>query len=68
MVRFGKDRYIIEVCDDFPVESWMELYKEMIYLVGLVDNNNFPSDGLFCLTQMMGEMMPEWEVARKMTK
>lgn len=69
MVRFEEGRYIIEVeTGADPVESWQETYKEMIYLIGLIDADNCPADGLCYLTQLMGDMMPAWETARRMVK
>ena len=45
MVRFEKDRYIIEVytgCD--PVESWLNLHEEIAYLLsGGTDSKHFVS-------------------------
>lgn len=48
MVRFEKDRYIIEVytgCD--PVESWLNLHEEIAYLLGLV-NQGTARRAVFC--------------------
>lgn len=68
MVRFEKDRYVIDVYTGAdPVENWLELHKEIVYLISLVDQTNAPADGLCYLPQLLGDMMPEWEVARKMT-
>lgn len=67
MVRFEKDRYIIEVytgCD--PVESWLNLHEEIAYLLGLVNQGNCPESGFLCLSQLLVDMMPQWETARKM--
>lgn len=67
MVRFEKDRYIIEVytgCD--PVESWLNLHEEIAYLLGLVNQGNCPESGFLCLPQLLGDMMPQWETAHKM--
>lgn len=67
MVRFEKDRYIIEVytgCD--PVESWLNLHEEIAYLLGLVNQGNCPENGFLRLPQLLVDMMPQWETARKM--
>ena len=41
MVRFEKDRYIIEVyTGSDPVESWLNLHEEIAYLLGLVNQGN----------------------------
>ena len=67
MVRFEKDTYIIEVytrCD--PLESWLNLHEEIAYLLGLVNQGNCPENGFLYLPQLLGDMMPQWETARKM--
>lgn len=69
MVRFEEDRYVIEVFTGAdPVENWLELHKEIVYLISLVDQNNTPTDGLCYLPQLLGDMMPEWEIARRMAE
>lgn len=66
MVRFEKDRYVIEADASSPVEDWMGLHEELVFLISLVDSNNSPAEGLQYVPQLLGDMMPSWETARKM--
>lgn len=69
MIRFDKDRYTIEVyTGSDPVENWLELHKEIVCLISLINQDNMPKDGLCYLSQLLEDMMPEWEVARRMTE
>ena len=69
MVRIEHDSYVIEVhTGGNPVESWMKLNEEISYLISIVDQNNCPEDGFAYLPQLLGDMMPSWETARRMTE
>lgn len=69
MVRFEDDRFTIEVetgCD--PIEDWMGLHEEIVYLVSLIDQDNIPAGGLCHTSRLLCDMMPAWDTARKMVK
>lgn len=67
MVRFKKDRYVIEVVTGSePTERWLELMKEISRVLSLIDPDNFPDDGFYNLANLMEDMLPDWETARKM--
>ena len=42
------------------------LHEEIPYLLGLVNQGNCPESGFLYLPQLLGDMMPQWETARKM--
>ena len=68
MVRFEKNRFIIEIYTGTdPIEDWMELHQEICYLISLVNQENAPTDGLIYTPKLLEGLMPEWEVARRMT-
>jgi hypothetical protein len=68
MVRFNKDGYIIEIHTGYcPVENWQGLQSEIAHVFGIINQNNMPNDGFIYLAQLLGELQPPWEVARKMT-
>jgi hypothetical protein len=67
MVRFEKDRYIIEVvtgCD--PTENWIELQKSIQDLIRNVNRDNL-SDNFFNSVDFLQELIPNWDIAKKMT-
>jgi hypothetical protein len=67
MVRFEKDRYIIEIvtgCD--PIESWIELQKSIQDLIRNVNRDTL-SDNFFNSVDFLQELIPDWDIAKKMT-
>ena len=37
-----------------------------VHTLSRINQDNIPKDGLCYLSQLLEEMMPEWEIARKM--
>lgn len=69
MVRFEKDRFIIDVYTGYnPVEDWMALQNEIAHVFGIIDQENIPQDGLFQLSHLLSSLQPDWETAKKMTQ
>lgn len=68
MVRFEKDKYIIEVhtgCN--PIESWQELHAGLCDLLRNVNQDNVVDSTFYTVPDFLSNLMPEWETARKMT-
>ncbi len=68
MVRFEKDKIVIEIESVLPADDWCMFVRDIISAVGaidkdLVDNNN---DCIYGLSKLLLEMMPEEIVLRKM--
>lgn len=69
MVVFDKDRYTIEVITGTdPVEDWQELHREISYIFTLITPENIPTSGLYHLANLIKELQPKWEVAKKMSE
>ena len=67
MVRFEEDRYIIEVyTGGFPVEDYLDLQNEIIYVFGIINQENIRSDGFLQLANLLSAMLPDFETAKKM--
>lgn len=67
MVRFEKDRYIIEVyTGGFPVEDYLDLQNEIIYMFSIINQENIRSDGFLQLANLLSAMLPDFEMAKKM--
>lgn len=67
MVRFEKDRYIIEVyTGGIPVEDYLDLQNEIIYMFGIINQENIRSDGFLQLANLLSAMLPDFETAKKM--
>ncbi len=69
MVRFEKDRYIIEVyTGGIPVEDYLDLQNEIIYMFSIINQENIRSDGFLQLANLLSAMLPDFETAKKMTE
>lgn len=67
MVRFEKDRYIIEVyTGSLPVEDYLDLQKEIIYMFSIINQENIRGDGFLQLANLLLAMLPDFETAKKM--
>ena len=67
MVRFEKDRYVIEIyTGGDPIESYQELHKEIACLFGLINQENILTDGFPYMAGLLENMQPDWEVAKRM--
>lgn len=67
MVRFEKDRYIIEVyTGGLPVEDYLDLQNEIIYMFSIINQENIRSDGFLQLANLLSAMLPDFEMAKKM--
>lgn len=67
MVRFEKDRFIIEVCTGTnPAENWIELVKQLSALLSAHDDGT-PND-YWLVADLFGDLMPDLDQARWMVK
>lgn len=65
MVRFEKDRYIIEVVTSCnPMEDWLMFYKELLGLMSHMDEQALIKPLHTC--RLLKEMLPDLETAKKM--
>lgn len=67
MVRFEKDRFIIEVytCTN-PAENWIELVKQLSTLLSAHDDGT-PND-YWLVVDLFGDLMPDYEQAKRMAQ
>lgn len=68
MVRFEKDRYVIEIPVSLgsPVEDWLGLHNELTYVFEEMNMDNAPADALFRIATLLREMMPDFATACRM--
>lgn len=68
MVRFNENSFVIEVpVGTDPIETWLETHDQLLALLGDVDNN-LREDNYYYVIELLRQMMPDWETAKKMTK
>lgn len=67
MIRFEKDRFIIDVYTGInPIEQYLDLQKEILNVFCRIDEENIPADGLYGLANLLLAMQPEYDIAKKM--
>lgn len=65
MVRFEKDRFIIEVYTGInPVENWIELVKQLSMLLSM-HSEGTPND-LYYVADLFSDLMPNYDQAKRM--
>ncbi len=67
MVRFEKDRFIIEVFTGLvdPIEEYIELHDEISTVFGMMNQDNIPGQGLYHLADLMRELVPDMKILKK---
>ncbi len=67
MVRFGDKSFTIEIytgCN--PVEDFQALQTEIAYVFSVLTSETMPDQGLYYLANLLMNMQPDWEIAKKM--
>lgn len=68
MVRFEDKSYTIEIeTGGNPIEDYQALQTEIAYVFSMMDKERMPDQGLYHLADLLMQLQPEWEVAKKMT-
>lgn len=68
MVRFEKEKIVIEIATKWPADKWKEIMNDLIFAIGAldkerIDNNN---DCTYGMCDLLLELMPEENDLRKM--
>ena len=67
MLRFNKDGFAIEINEingSCPIEMWLNIYEDILGL--LQDQGEDMMDKHFYVLYLLKEMMPSWDMAKKM--
>lgn len=69
-VTFSKESFNIEIKTyGNPVEEWQELYRSLLYYVGIENaDSQVPHSARYHLSVLLEAMLPRWEDAKKMTE
>lgn len=67
MVRFEKDRYVIEVFTGMadPIEEYIELHDEIATVFGMMNQDTMPGQGLYHLADLMRELVPDIKALKR---
>lgn len=69
MVRFEDDKLVIELktySASGALEKWMELQSAVCNVIRNADSNNI-CDTFYAIPDFLEELIPDWDVAKKMT-
>jgi len=68
MVVFNEDSFTITVKTvTNPIEDWLGLHEQIISILASVDGNDCVQTP-WLLINLLHDMMPDWETAKKMTE
>lgn len=61
MVRFEKDKIVVEIPTMFPAADWLERVNALVYAIGAIDKDRVDNahDCIWGLCNLILEMMPE---------
>lgn len=68
MVRFEKDKTVIEIESQFPAEDWIERVRDLVWAIGAIDGELADQERIYGLCQLVLEMLPDEKDAREMIK
>lgn len=66
MVRLEKGRFVVEIpTSEDPTEDWLDTMSELIDLLG---DHERQATETFRTCQLLKQMLPDWEQAKKMVE
>jgi len=68
MIRFEKDRYVIEIetgCD--PVWNYLELVRGLYWLIQSMPQDEVVPPKFYAVINFLLDILPDWEDAKRMT-
>jgi hypothetical protein len=70
MVRFEENKLVIEVqshSQKDAVEKWITLQRELLFLMRWLENDKISKD-FYTIPDLLDELLPDWEQAKKMAE
>lgn len=70
MVRFEKDKIVVEIASRFPAYEWLERVRDLVYAIGAIDKDRVDNDHdcIYGLCELVLEMLPEETDVRELLK
>ncbi|MDR0364153.1 MAG: hypothetical protein LBH92_03945 [Bacteroidales bacterium] len=68
MVRFEEKKIIIEIDDPFPVDSWLVLMGGLCKMARFTTQDNICDNTFHAVIDFIGQLMPDFDTAKKMMK
>lgn len=67
MVTFNKDGFTITIkTGGNPIENWLDLNSQLTQLLSSVDNEENIMPTPWLVINLLTDLMPDWETAKKM--
>jgi hypothetical protein len=66
MVRFEKDKLIIEIKTTTPHEDWLSMHASLCDLLRFVNRDTLIEDSHDSAIDLLSNMVPDWETSTKM--
>lgn len=68
MVRFEKDKVIIEIQTKWPTDKWKDIVRDLVYAIGALDKERVDNDNdcTYGMCDLLVEMLPDEFDLRKM--
>lgn len=68
MVRFEKDKLIIEMQTKWPADKWKDIVRDLVYAIGALDKERVDNDNdcTYGMCDLLVEMLPDEFDLRKM--
>lgn len=68
MVKFEKDRFVVEVENNSPVSAWLDTVTDIVRTIGSVDKERVSNefDFIYGLCDLLEAMLPDEETAARM--
>lgn len=68
MVRFEKDKLVIEIVTKYPEDDWLEHVRDLVWAIGAIDGELADQERMYGLCQLVLDMLPNEAEAREMIK
>lgn len=68
MVRFEKDKLVIEIETKFPENDWLEHVRDLVWAIGAIDGELVDQKRMYGLCQLVLDMLPNEAEARERIK
>lgn len=68
MVRFEKDKLVIEIETAFPEEYVVKHVRDLVWAIGAIDGELADQERIYGLCQLVLDMLPNEAEAREMIK
>lgn len=65
MVKFEKDKFVIEVPTTSPAEDWLELHDALCLVIRSLNHETIP-ENFWAVVNLLQDMMPDWQTAKKL--